>query len=459
MVVFKLVTPYVRASLHASAYGHGKLALLAEHGKLESITTEVHAAAKLSFSVLVSDCKNICCGGRWMYCRPSRCGHDRCLAAMAPAMDWPLRIPHSDKTVNVSIIDTTTRVGNIPLSHYQGPPGCYPTLSVPGEPTPSYSFLISHKPSQTKVLFDLGLRTDWESTSTPGVLHWLRETKASVSVDKDVATILKDAGVDPQQIDAVIYSHQHFDHTGDPRTLSPRTKIIVGPGYKSSFLPGWPAKKRSWDTTSDLYEGRMVTEIDFTSGFCIGSLQAFDYFGDGSFYLLSSPGHTVAHLSVLARTTAPLSEADESTFILLGGDIAHNPALFRPSVYHPLPEKFALSNTESGPQDELSTNDLLRIHRNWKDRPNRALHSPYCTAQGPHHDVQATQDSIDKLSALDAMDNVFTVLAHDGSLLDAVDFFPKPANDWKAKGWKERCRWTFLSDFVPQPATKSVTKL
>jgi glyoxylase-like metal-dependent hydrolase (beta-lactamase superfamily II) len=377
---------------------------------------------------------------------------------MAPDREWLVHIPRSDNTVGVGIIDTTTRIGNIPLSHYQGPNDAYPLLSAPGESTPSYSFLITHEPSQSKTLFDLGLREDWETTSTPGVLQWIRDTKASVSVDTDVATILQDAGIDAQEIDAVIYSHQHFDHTGDPKTLSPHTKIIVGPGYKNIFLPGWPAKKRSWDTTSDLYEGRTVTEITFGPDFCIGGLQAFDFFGDGSFYLLSSPGHTIAHLSALARTTAPRNEPDQSTFILLGGDIAHNPALFPPSAFYPLTEKFALSDTRSGLKNELSVDDLLRIHRNWREGPGRALHSPYCTSQGPHHNVQATQDSIDKLSAIDAMDNVFTVLAHDGGLLDIVDFFPNPANDWKARGWKEKCRWSFLHDFV-LPAPNSRSKL
>jgi hypothetical protein len=32
-------------------------------------------------------------------------------------------------------------------------------------------------------------------------------------------------------------------------------------------------------------------------------------------------------------------------------------------------------------------------------------------------------------------------------LLDVMDFFPKEANEWKAKGWKEEGRWRFLKDF------------
>jgi hypothetical protein len=39
------------------------------------------------------------------------------------------------------------------------------------------------------------------------------------------------------------------------------------------------------------------------------------------------------------------------------------------------------------------------------------------------------------------------MIAHDHTLLDVVDFFPKEANDWKAKGWKEEGRWRFLKGF------------
>ncbi len=39
-------------------------------------------------------------------------------------------------------------------------------------------------------------------------------------------------------------------------------------------------------------------------------------------------------------------------------------------------------------------------------------------------------------------------MAHDESLLNVVDFFPKYANDFKSKGWAEKGRWLFLKDFA-----------
>jgi glyoxylase-like metal-dependent hydrolase (beta-lactamase superfamily II) len=68
----------------------------------------------------------------------------------------------------------------------------------------------------------------------------------------------------------------------------------------------------------------------------IGKFPAFDYFGDGSFYLLDSPGHAIGHLCGLARTTT-----NPPTFILMGGDICHYPGIFRPSKYLPVPESIS----------------------------------------------------------------------------------------------------------------------
>jgi len=59
-----------------------------------------------------------------------------------------------------------------------------------------------------------------------------------------------------------------------------------------------------------------MQEIDFESDFKIGKFNAFDYFGDGSFYLLDVPGHAIGHMCGLVRTTS-------TSFILLGADSCH----------------------------------------------------------------------------------------------------------------------------------------
>lgn len=42
---------------------------------------------------------------------------------------------------------------------------------------------------------------------------------------------------------------------------------------------------------------------------------------------------------------------------------------------------------------------------------------------------------------------VLVVMAHDDSLLEVLDFFPKYLDGFVGKGWVERARWGFLKDF------------
>lgn len=87
----------------------------------------------------------------------------------------------------------------------------------------------------------------------------------------------------------ILYSHYHWDHSGDPSTFPPSTALVVGPGFKDAFVPAYPTKPGCAIHESD-YAGRELREIEFDGDLTIGGFKAFDYFGDGSFYLLDSPG-------------------------------------------------------------------------------------------------------------------------------------------------------------------------
>lgn len=150
----------------------------------------------------------------------------------------------------------------------------------------------------------------------------------------------------------VWFSHWHWDHIGDPSSFPSTTELIVGQGFSDAMLPGYPSNPESPIRESDyayvcwsfalqsetnltfVSRGRKLREIRFDSpdAFQIGKFPAVDYFGDGSFYFLDSPGHAIGHLCGLARTTV-----NPPTFILMGGDICHDPGIFRPSEYLPVP--------------------------------------------------------------------------------------------------------------------------
>jgi len=329
---------------------------------------------------------------------------------------------------------------------------------------PSYSTLIYHKPTNSRLLFDLGLRKNWQTHLSPNLFKALKPYGFEVKCEKDVADILLENGLSPDDIQTVIFSHHHWDHVGDTTRFPTSTSLLVGPGYKKKYLPGWPVDPQAADTTSDLYEGRDTLELDFSphdSKTCqIGEYQAYDWFGDGSFYILNSPGHSTGHLSALARTTASSDsgrgggDQEEATFIFLGGDIAHHCAVFRPTEHYPLPDHISPApndNPRTAPVTSTCPGELfaaLHHARNEPDGESKSRTTPFCWVAGLDEDPVEAQRSVDKMLPFDSDENVLTIFAHDDTLIDVIDFFPQSANDWKAKGWGKLGHWRFLAPLL-----------
>lgn len=304
---------------------------------------------------------------------------------------------------------------------------------------PSYSFLIT--PSSGKhILFDLGVRKDWENMA-PAVVDRIKKNGWTLKIEKDVAEILdeqaSDVGVSSKDIDAVVWSHYHWDHQGNVSLFPSSTDLVVGPGFKEAFTPGYPTNPKAPVNESD-YKGRTLREIDFKkegNGLVIGNCDALDFFGDGSFYLLDTPGHAIGHICGLARvTTSP------DTFILMGGDACHHPGEWRPTKYRPLPTHIpAVPNLPHG----CPGSALEKIHRN-----QSATEPFYLVAEGFSHDTDEAMKTIHKVEDFDAADNVFVIIAHDTSMFQKLDFFPEKINAWQAENLAEETRWRFLGDFA-----------
>ncbi|KAF2100597.1 putative N-acyl homoserine lactonase AttM [Rhizodiscina lignyota] len=343
------------------------------------------------------------------------------------------QIPESESCVQICIIDTTTRIEGFPHSLILDP-------DIPGWETPPisvYALLIEHA-SGRKLLYDLGLRKDWENLPPriSGMLHQL-----SVTVEKDVPEILKEDGLEPGDIEAIIPSHWHFEHMGDPSLYPSSTAMLVGPGFKKEMMPGYPCNPDGNLLESD-FAGREVRELDFSNALDIAQFKAIDYFGDGSFYLLDTPGHAVGHLGALARTST-----EPSTFILMIGDCVHHPGQLRPSSKRPLPDSIVpnpLNPTSSMP----CLGALFQaVH------PKQSRTEPFFHISDPpkipmaNYDIPDAKATIAKIMENDAFDEIFVVMAHDASLRGIVEFFPKTANEWRKQGWGRKARWAFLKEF------------
>ncbi len=100
--------------------------------------------------------------------------------------------------MRVRIIDTTSRIGNVPTGALIEPM----IAGFTHLPTvPSWSFLIEHTSSGRKILFDLGVPKDWKDMS-PAVTV---DPTWHIDVNRDTSEILGDYGIAVEDISSIIW--------------------------------------------------------------------------------------------------------------------------------------------------------------------------------------------------------------------------------------------------------------
>lgn len=112
----------------------------------------------------------------------------------------PLNIPDSKSVINLHIINSTSRIKSLPFSVFVTPP--YKGLDYLD--CPAFTFLIEHASSGRKLLFDLGVRKDWENLPAV-IVKRIKDGGWKVTVEKNVAEILQAGGVDPKDIEAIVW--------------------------------------------------------------------------------------------------------------------------------------------------------------------------------------------------------------------------------------------------------------
>ncbi|KAJ7853656.1 beta-lactamase-like protein [Mycena olivaceomarginata] len=358
------------------------------------------------------------------------------LAFLALRCTARLTIPASNAIVEVKAFNVATMTTIVP--------GVVLQPVLPGHDTiriPLHAFLIEHNASKKRFMFDLGMRNDLLNLP-PSVARQLQSGVFSVDPFKDITELLEEGGVPLESIETVIWSHSHFDHIGDMSKWPNTTNLVIGPGTNRSLFPEFP------DSTlraSD-FAGHDVTELNFdNTNLTFSGLPAIDYFGDGSFYLLNTPGHRVGHITALARVTP-------STFIVLGADTCHHAGQLRPrpkfQATYPCPadllaqtrasvstDYFWSPGSHAGAFDMLSREQpLLSI----ADLPNSADADPV-----------AGRVSLDKIAGFDADEDFLVVLSHDESLVGVLPYFPQSLTAWKGTRIKDKAVWGFVDQANP----------
>jgi glyoxylase-like metal-dependent hydrolase (beta-lactamase superfamily II) len=154
-------------------------------------------------------------------------------------------------------------------------------------------YLIRH--GENYMIWDTGLPVDLvgKTVSANGMV---------LNVARGLVDQLREVGVSPDQVNFVGISHRHDDHIGQAAAFTKAT-LLIGPGDLET-LKGRPesaSRLAPW-----IKGGSPVQNVKGDK----------DVFGDGSVVMLSMPGHTESHHSLLVRLprTGP---------VLLTGDLYH----------------------------------------------------------------------------------------------------------------------------------------
>lgn len=116
---------------------------------------------------------------------------------------------------------------------------------------------------------------------------------------------LSDIGIGPEDVTRVILSHGHFDHIGNARMFQHAAWYIQRREHEALF----GADHQEYGYSPPLYESLKKANVQLMEG-------DHDLFGDGSLRVISTPGQTPGHCSLLVRLP-------KTGTVMLSADVAH----------------------------------------------------------------------------------------------------------------------------------------
>lgn len=167
---------------------------------------------------------------------------------------------------------------------------------------PVSCWLIEHE--RGNVLFDSGLHAELKTNQ--GRLGAL-ENIFDIEIEHTLTEQLARQGYDAADIDILVFSHLHFDHSGATAEI-PNARIIV--------------QEDEWQVAHSpkLIEQGVYFPDDFDLGHDVMTVDGdHDLFGDGRIMCIPTPGHTAGHQCVKVEL--------ESGPVLLVGDCCYFSAM------------------------------------------------------------------------------------------------------------------------------------
>ncbi len=147
-----------------------------------------------------------------------------------------LNIPSSESTVRLRAIDGKNSMSLYIQRFIEPSLAGFDTLNLT-----NVCYLIDHPGMNKRILFDCGARKDVENYA-PLIKARLNAILKGMKIEADVDEILVGVGVDLQSIDSIVWSHWHWDHIGAAQNFPASVEIVVGPGFRENYMPGYPTK-------------------------------------------------------------------------------------------------------------------------------------------------------------------------------------------------------------------------
>lgn len=181
--------------------------------------------------------------------------------------------------------------------------------------SPCLAYVVRH-PAEGTILIDTGMHPD-ASESLRGdfgrrmALVFRSLKPAAVPYEEE----LRRRGIDPEDALRVVMTHLHVDHTSGMRLLPKARFTVADREWAAATRRGAAAMGYA---PHHLPSAERVDLVDFASrGEPDGPFEStIDLLGDGSIRLISTPGHTQGHLSVLLRVAGDRQ-------VLVVGDAAY----------------------------------------------------------------------------------------------------------------------------------------
>jgi N-acyl homoserine lactone hydrolase len=174
---------------------------------------------------------------------------------------------------------------------------------------PVSTFLIEHP--KGLILLDTGWHTDVrvDQKKHLGWFHWCIN-KADLPEGQAIHEQLQQRGIRPSDLDFIVLSHLHSDHTSGLKLLGGAKRILVS-------QPEWRSAngKDKIRYIPSMWEGVNIETYTFSPSEYGPQKASFDLFGDGTIQFVHTPGHTDGLVSMMIRS--------KNAYVLLFADVGY----------------------------------------------------------------------------------------------------------------------------------------